>query len=403
MNKVTRRHALKVLGCAGLCAASGPAALRFAWAENTERRLVFVFLRGGLDGLSAVPAWGEPSFARLRSDLALPAPGSAGGALKLDGLFALHPMLANVHAMFQSGECAVLHAVASPYRERSHFDAQNVMETGSAQPHAREAGWLNLALESIGATDAAKSGIALAQTVPLVLRGPAPVGTWSPSVLPEPDSDLLARLAEMYSGDPLFSKAFAAARESEAMADSAMDNGMGGARPKGGAIPVLAKAAGAFLARPDGPRVATIDIGGWDTHANQSGEMGPLARNLRVLDESLAALKDSLGPAWKQTVAIIVTEFGRTVAMNGSHGTDHGTAAAAFVLGGAVRGGKVIADWPGLGPDMLYEGRDLRPTADLRSVFKGALIAQLRVTESALETGVFPGSRAVKPLGGLFA
>jgi uncharacterized protein (DUF1501 family) len=165
----------------------------------------------------------------------------------------------------------------------------------------------------------------------------------------------------------------------------------------------LAKAAGTFLAKADGPRVATIDFGGWDTHANQIGEYSPLTRNLRLLDRGVATLRDALGPVWKQTTVLIVTEFGRTVAINGSRGTDHGTAGVAFVAGGAVRGGRVIADWPGLSDRALHEGRDLRPTLDLRAVFKAALAAQLGLGEAALETKVFPDSRGVKPLEGLFA
>jgi uncharacterized protein (DUF1501 family) len=178
------------------------------------------------------------------------------------------------------------------------------------------------------------------------------------------------------------------------------DGGMGG---RGAPVGALVQAAGRFLTQPDGPRVATIDFGGWDTHANQAGDLGPLARNLRQLDRAVVQLKAALGPAWKHTAVLVVTEFGRTVAVNGSRGTDHGTAAAAFALGGAVRGGRVIAQWPGLADRDLHEGRDLRATLDLRALFKAALAAQLGTGESALETKVFPDSRGVRPLEGLFA
>jgi uncharacterized protein (DUF1501 family) len=366
-------------------------------AAATERRLVFVFLRGGLDGLSAVPAYGDPEFAGKRGQLAIPSPGTTGGALKLDALFGLSPFLAEMHKLYAAHELAVLHAVASPYRERSHFDAQNLLENGTARPFGREAGWLNVALaESAGA-----GGLALGPNVPLVLRGPATVSSWSPSVLPAPDPDLLERLAQLYRNDPLLAKPFAAAREAQGLME---DQGRGG-MPGGGAqaAVALAKAAGAFLARKDGPRVATIDFGGWDTHANQVGEFSPLTRNLRLLDRGVATLKGALGPAWRETAVLIVTEFGRTVAINGSRGTDHGTAGVAFVVGGAVRGGRVIADWPGLASGALHEGRDLKPTLDLRALFKAALAAQLGLGEAALETKVFPDSRGVKPLEGLFA
>jgi uncharacterized protein (DUF1501 family) len=391
----TRRDALKTLG--GLVAVAGLPGLALAAAPGTERRLVFVFLRGGLDGLSAVPAYGDPDFSPKRGALAIDAPGTTGGALKLDGMFGLSPFLVEVHKLYEVKELAVLHAVASPYRERSHFDAQNLLENGTAKPFGREAGWLNVALaESAGA-----SGLALGPNVPLVLRGPARVSSWSPSVLPAPDPDLLERLAQLYRDDPLLAKPFAAAREAQGLME-----GQEGRRGMGGgpqAAVALAKAAGTFLAKADGPRVATIDFGGWDTHANQIGEYSPLTRNLRLLDRGVATLKDALGPVWKQTTVLIVTEFGRTVAINGSRGTDHGTAGVAFVAGGAVRGGRVIADWPGLSDRALHEGRDLRPTLDLRAVFKAALAAQLGLGEAALETKVFPDSRGVKPLEGLFA
>jgi uncharacterized protein (DUF1501 family) len=395
----TRRDALKLLG--GLAACSALPGLSFAQGASGDRRLVFVFLRGGLDGLSAVPACGDPDFARKRGELAVPAPGADGGALKLDGMFGLHPLLPETHKLYQSGELAVLHAVASPYRDRSHFDAQNVLENGTAKPYGRDAGWLNVALGEVALRG--NGGIALGASVPLVLRGPAPVGSWSPSVMPAPDPDMLDRLARLYRDDPLLAKPFTAAIEAQALMDGEngrRGGGMGGAR--GAPVAVLVQAAGRFLAQPDGPRVATIDFGGWDTHANQAGDVGPLARNLRQLDRALPALKAALGPAWRHTVVLVVTEFGRTVAVNGSRGTDHGTAAAAFVLGGAVRGGRVVADWPGLADRDLHEGRDLRPTLDTRALFKAALAAQLGLGEAALETKVFPDSRAVRPLEGLF-
>jgi uncharacterized protein (DUF1501 family) len=308
----------------------------------------------------------------------------------------MNPNLPEMHKLYASRELAVVHAIASPYRERSHFDAQNLIENGTPRPFGRDTGWLNAALGARPKT----GGLALGQSVPLVLRGPARVGSWSPSRLPGPDADLLDRLAALYKDDPLLERSFNAAREAQSMMARQADAGMGG-----GAQPVLAlaAAAGEALARRDGPRVASIDFGGWDTHIGQLGEYGALTRNLRVLDRSVAALKASLGPAWQHTAVLMVTEFGRTVAPNGSGGTDHGTAGAAFVAGGAVRGGRVVTDWPGLGERDLHEGRDLRPTLDLRALFKAALIAQMGIDEAKLETEVFPGSAGVRPLEGLFA
>jgi uncharacterized protein (DUF1501 family) len=393
----TRRDALKTLG--GLAALSALPGLALAQGAPGERRLVFVFLRGGLDGLSAVPAYGDPDFARRRGELTIAPPGEANGALKLDGTFGLHPLLPEMHQRYQAGELAVLHAVASPYRDRSHFDAQNVLENGTARPYGRDAGWLNVALAEAAPRS---GGVALGASVPLVLRGAAPVTSWSPSVMPSPDPDLLERLGRLYRDDPLLARPFAAAVETQALMEG-QGRRDGGTGARGAPVGALVQAAGRFLKQPDGPRVATIDFGGWDTHANQAGDVGPLARNLRQLDRALAQLETALGPAWQHTAVLVVTEFGRTVAINGSRGTDHGTAAAAFALGGAVRGGRVIAQWPGLADRDLHEGRDLRATLDLRALFKAALAAQLGLGEAALETKVFPDSRGVRPLEGLFA
>ncbi|MGH8687933.1 MAG: DUF1501 domain-containing protein [Burkholderiales bacterium] len=364
--------------------------LVLAAVSGGDRRLVFVFLRGGMDGLASVPATGDPGFEALRGE-------HAGEALKLDATFGLSPHLVQMHGLYGAGELAVLHAVASPYRERSHFDAQNLLENGTVRPYGRDSGWLNAALVAQG-TD---GGVALGQSIPLVLRGQATVTSWSPSKLPEPDPDLLARLAALYQGDSLLERPFAAARESQNMMDDVAGSRDAGAGAQ--AVVALAQAAGEFLGRRTGPRVASLDFGGWDSHINQVGEYSPLTRNLKLLDRAMAALKGSLGEAWRHTAVLVVTEFGRTVALNGSHGTDHGTATAAFVAGGAVRGGRVIAEWPGLADRDLYQGRDLRPTFDLRALFKAALVAQLGLGEAALETQVFPGSGDVKPLEGLFA
>jgi len=391
----TRREALRSMG--GMAALAGLPGLAFAAPAPGGRRLVFMFLRGGMDGLAAVPAYGDPGYAARRGALAVGAPGTPGGALDLDGRFGLSPYLAGLHELYAARELAVLHAVASPYLERSHFDAQNLIENGTAKPFGRDTGWLNAALGA----GPGSGGIALGQSIPLVLRGPAQVGSWSPSRLPGPDADLLERLAALYRGDALLERSFSAARESQAMmqGQSARGGEGGGGQP----LLALATAAGEVLARRDGPRVASIDFGGWDTHINQLGEYSALTRNLRLLDRSVAALKAALGAAWRHAAVLIVTEFGRTVAPNGSGGTDHGTAGAAFAAGGAVRGGRVVTDWPGLAERDLHEGRDLRPTLDLRALFKAALIAQLGLDEAALETRVFPGSAGVRPLEGLFA
>ena len=363
----------------------------------TDARFVLVLLRGALDGLAAVPAYGDGAYAAKRGALAITAP-----QLKLDGMFALHPSLTQLHERFQSKELIVFHAVASPYRERSHFDGQDLLENGTSTPKAAHDGWLNRALPLLPeakrrATD--RIALALAQNVPLVLRGDARVGSWAPSRLPETDSDTLQRIADLYSTDEYF----ASRLQSALAADSVVGDGMSaGRRDPLNALNTVAAAAGKFLAAPDGPRIAVLEAGGWDTHANQGAERGQLANRLRGLDQALSSLRTSLGTAWARSAVLVVTEFGRTVAVNGTAGTDHGTATCAFLAGGAVAGGRVVTDWPGLANSALYEGRDLRPTLDVRSIMKGVLASHLGAAESGLEEQAFPGSRAASPLERLF-
>jgi uncharacterized protein (DUF1501 family) len=385
----------------GAFAASAAAMLpRCVFADAaTDARFVFVILRGALDGLAAVPAYGDGAYAAKRGALAITSP-----QLKLDGMFALHPSLAQLHERFQSRELIVFHAVASPYRERSHFDGQDLLENGTGTPKSAHDGWLNRALPLLPeakqrATD--RIALALAQNVPLVLRGDARVGSWAPSRLPDTDSDTLQRIADLYSTDEYFSSRL----QSALAADSVVGEGEGmsaGRRDPLNALNTVAAAAGKFLAAADGPRIAVLEATGWDTHANQGAERGQLANRLRGLDQALNSLRTALAGAWARSAVLVVTEFGRTVAVNGTAGTDHGTATCAFLVGGAVAGGRVVADWPGLASSALYEGRDLRPTLDMRSIMKGVLASHLGAAESGIEERAFPGSRAARPLEDLF-
>jgi uncharacterized protein (DUF1501 family) len=392
-----RRQFIGALGLAGM-AGVWPR-LAFAGAGGaSDKRLVVVMLRGAMDGLTAAPAFGDTSYAAARNGLATPRPGEAGGALNLDGFFGLHPALATLHARYAASELVVLHAIASPYRDRSHFDGQNLLENGSTQPYGLADGWLNRSLLGLpGSLRAGRPdlGIALAPIMPLMMRGPAPVTSWSPSVLAGPSADLIARIRSLYDHtDPTLAAALAGAETANAAA--------GPSGPGGESFQALMTAAGAFMTKDEGPCAAMIDSAGWDTHTNQVGPYGVLPRNLAILDAGLDALATTLGPRWSSSAVIVVTEFGRTVAMNGTAGSDHGTASAAFVVGGAVKGGQVIADWPGLRPSDLHQGRDLRATADLRSVFKAALIEHMGVDPGHVETKVFPDSGAARPTPGLF-
>ena len=442
MSQLTRREMLTG-GLAGAALLAGTGSLltsRLALAgSGGDSRFVFVILRGALDGLTAVPPIGDPAYAGLRGEIAVAAPGTDGGALRLDGTFGLHPSLAFMSELWQARQLTVLHAVASPYRERSHFDGQDVLESGYARAHASDSGWLNRALIAVpvaaggeharGAARPRNIGVALGANIPLVMRGPAEVASWSPSQLSVLDDDTLQRVGDLYAHDPVLAQRLADALSSDAIAHSAQ-NAPPAAQSSPGAMAANAdansdgtqsaaqttaqrverarqaygaqyaqtvKAAASFLRRDDGPRVAVFDTIGWDTHANEGGSKGQLAARLAALDGGLKVLRDSLGPVWDQTVVLIATEFGRTAAINGTRGTDHGTGAAAFLLGGAVRGGRVLADWPGLTPGALYEGRDLRPTTDIRSVMKSVLRDHLRIAAKHIDSVVFPDSATAAP------
>jgi uncharacterized protein (DUF1501 family) len=388
---VTRRQIVRTL-LAGAATPLSSLTLAGQAQRDNDARLVLVILRGGLDGLAAVPLPGDAQFVAARGPLAQ----MPGDALPLDGTFALHPMLPTLHALYRERQLTVVHAVGLAYRERSHFDAQQMLESGGQRPHELATGWLGRAL----AVNRRK-GLAVQTAVPLVLRGPGEIDTWAPSVLPDPSSDLVARVERLYASDPALAQALARARglrEGDAM--PGRDTAMAGGGLRAQAV-LLARRAGEFLQRSNGPQAAVLELGGWDTHANQAAPQGALVNNLRLLDASIATLREVLSAhaqTWSRTLIVVVTEFGREVAVNGTMGTDHGTGGAAFVLGGAVHGGRVIADWPGLAPRDRFEGRDLRTTTDLRALFKAVLQDHLRIARAAVDGEVFPGASAVKPL-----
>ena len=396
MTTHSRRRFLGLGLGAGATLAAGLPGLSFAAAGAGEARLVVVILRGAVDGLAAAPPYGDPDYAAARGAIAIAPPAAAHGALDLDGFFGLHPALPLLHERYRAGELVVVHATASPYRERSHFDGQNVLENGGAQPSGAASGWLNRALAAL--PGGAGQGLALGQNVPLSLRGPVPVGSWAPSALPEVESELVTRLRDLHSADPTLSARLDEATRIGALASAEGAGGAAAPQPAArGAnverLKAVAGTAGRMLAAEGGPRVAVMDAGGWDTHAGEGGAEGQLAGRLHVLDLVLAALRDGLGVHWASSAVLVCTEFGRTVEINGTRGTDHGTGAAAFVVGGAVHGGRVLADWPGLAAQQRLDGRDLRPTTDLRSIAKGLLADHLRLPPRALES-VFPGSTA---------
>lgn len=396
---IDRRDVLKAAGLGAL--AAGLPVVSFAKAD-TDARFVLIILRGAVDGLAVAAPYGDENYQHLRGELSLPDPTRQNGLLNLDGMFGLHPSMTGLHADYRRGEALIVHAIASPYRQRSHFDGQDVLEHGGSDVGLLRNGWLNRAIASLGSSRNNPLAIAMSQNTPLVLRGDNEVTSWAPSRLPDASENTIARLQEMYADDEFFASRLERALKSQQIA-AGMDS-MDGNTRRGNEAAVIRstmESTARFLVADDGPRIAVLEAGGWDTHANQGAESGALANRLGALDAGLLALQQGLGAAWKQSVVAVVTEFGRTVRVNGTRGTDHGTASAAILTGGAVHGGRVIADWPGLRSQDLYEGRDLRPTSDLRSLFKGVLADHLQVPGGELEASVFPDSRGALPIQGL--
>ena len=418
---------IEFLGRKAFAAADGAAA---------ARKLIVVICRGGMDGLSVAPPVGDPNYAGLRGPIAIPAFGAPGGALKLDGTFGLHPSLVSVHQLALQGEARIAPAIATPDRERSHFEAQDVLENGQTTPYATDSGWLNRALQAMGPGKV--KAMSVGATAPLVLRGPVEAASWSPGPGAGADPRLPTILADLYAHDPMLSRALASglATEAEAklarhdaasaltaisagpadtMAGIAAPGAMDAQADAGGAAlrPVLrqglpvARQLGAtlagFMIQPAGPQVAAVSIDGFDTHANQGAGQGQLATRLAYLDAMLDGVAKGMGAGWKDTAVVVVTEFGRTARVNGTGGTDHGTASTALLLGGALRKGGLVGDWPTLAQARLFEDRDTAPTLDMRALFKGLLAGQFGVDRRALDNVVFPDSAGVAPTANLVA
>jgi len=379
---IARRQLLSAaaLGAGGLFAAPGLALA----TVPTERRFVFVIQRGAADGLDLLRPVGDPGFAPLRGRLI----GEEAPGLKLDATFTLHPSLVEVGRMYGRGEALFVHAVASPYRDRSHFDGQNVLETGSTKPYAVRDGWMNRLVAMMPRS--AEEAIAVTSTVPAALRGPVAVASYAPSALPAAADDLMTRVTALYDADQQLHAPWQAALEARGLA-----GGVAGARQDPAS---LGRLAAGFLTKPDGPRIAMLETLGWDTH---SGQKARLANQLKNLDALIAALRDGLGTTWASTTVLVATEFGRTAAMNGTGGTDHGTGSAAMLVGGAVKGGRVIADWPGLTAADLYQERDLRPTTALDALVTGTVAEALLLDPQQLGRRLFGPTAAGRPLSGL--
>jgi uncharacterized protein (DUF1501 family) len=369
---------------------AGAAALalapRMAFAKaDTDRRFVFIIQRGAADGLGTIGAVGDPAFAGARGQLAA----DFASAKKLDSMFALHPAMTSLAGMYDAKEALFAHAIASPYRDRSHFDGQNVLESGGLGAYQVKDGWLNRMLGLIPSGQA--KAIAVSATVPLALRGPHDVSSYAPSALPQASDDLMMRVAALYQGDGQLHGLW-----NEAMNTRALTGDLTAANAANAAA--TGSLAAKLLAPANGARIAMIETGGWDTHA---GQRGRLAAQLKGLDAMIASLKTGMGPAWGDTMVLVATEFGRTVAVNGTGGSDHGTGSAAMLIGGGVKGGRVMADWPGLGQAALYEGRDLKPTLGLDQFVAGAVAGHYGVEPGKVMAILFPDTKGAAAVSGL--
>lgn len=371
---LSRRTLLTSLGAMGL---TFLAPTRAFSQTATKAKLVVVILRGAMDGLAAVPKLDDPHLRQHRTNLV------PNDTRPLRNGFALHPNLETVHGLFQSGDAVIVHALAGPWRDRSHFRAQDLLESGTDRTVTKD-GWLNRALQ---VAPSPLTAVSIGPAQPLILRGKAPASSWSPPMLPEADDDTIGRLMDLYAEDDLLGSALAEAIQVDAVAGDAA-KGL-----RGNQFVAPMGAAGRLIATEGGPNIAVVSLGGWDTHANQNGVLG---NRLRQLDQGIAKLKEELGDHWRHTAIAVVTEFGRTVRQNGGQGTDHGTGGVAFVMGGAVKGGRMVGDWPGLAPNRLYENRDLYPANDMRGLFASLLQDQFGLTNRETARSVFPGSTGVR-------
>ena len=415
----SRRGVLAAAGAFGL-SLQFLATQSFAATERdlSKKKFVFIICRGGMDGLTVSPPVGDPGYAALRGQIAL-----KDDAPRLDSTFALHPALAATYAMAKAGEARIVPAVATPDRARSHFEAQDVLESGVAKVYGASSGWLNRTVESLAKVRKV-SALSVGPTTPLVLRGKAPFASWSPGKVVDASARLPTLLQDLYKDDPLLGPALARGLATETMAQEAMTGvaqmssadaaATPSAMAQGGPAAVqayqrqgeaaarkLGETLAGFMREPGGPQIAALSLDGFDTHANEGAAQGQLATRLAYLDAVLDGLHRGLGPEWKDTVVVVATEFGRTARVNGTGGTDHGTASTALLLGGALKAGGIVGDWPTLKESALFEDRDLAPTLDMRGLFKGVLADHLGVEKAALETTVFPESAAAKPVSGL--
>lgn len=423
--ELTRRSALTKAAGLGLSVSFvGRAAFAASDGDRARRKLVIIVCRGGMDGLSVSPPVGDPDYASLRKAIAIAPFDAPNGALKLDDTFGLHPSLKAVHRLALAGQARICPAIATPDRARSHFEAQDVLESGGSLVYGTPSGWLNRTLQALAPTRKVEA-LSVGVEAPLILRGPVHAASWSPGGLQRRDGRLPAILADLYANDPLLGPALASGLQTQTMANAAASLAMAQEQAESpadamdsmaamsgkpaaanlGGNPQAVRAAGVtvakFMTAEKGPQIVAISVDNFDTHANQGAAQGLLANRLTYLDNLLDGLADGLGADWNNTVVVAATEFGRTAHVNGTGGTDHGTASTALVLGGALKRRGIIGDWPTLQPAKLFESRDTAPTLDMRSLFKGVLVDHLGVDRRTLDTAIFPDSTSAAPATGV--
>lgn len=372
-----------------------------AWAEGPARRMIVVFLRGAVDGLSVVLPHQEAAYYDVRPHIRIPQPGKPGGAIDLDGRFGMHPAMAALKGLFQDKRLAFVHACGSPDPTRSHFEAQDYMEIGVPGSHAGLDGWMNRLLRELPGPHTATSGVCLGDSIPRILSGPVPIANFAigrgRDVLDHPAVE--ASFAQLYGSSDALGKAFAEAQSARKELKGHFDaiqkemqaasHGAPPARGFAGDAQQLAR----LIRHDPGIRLAFLQLGGWDTHVNQGSSQGQLARALQSLSEGLAALHEGLGSAFADTAIVVMSEFGRTVHENGDAGTDHGHGNVMWLMGGALQGGRVLGRWPGLGNSQLYQKRDLAVTTDFRDVLAHVLASHFGLADAAIAR-VFPARPA---------
>ena len=393
---VSRRDFVKGMCSSAVLAMAGTMYPGLVFANAyTENRLVVVILRGGMDGMAALAPYADKNYGSIRGDLTL----NLETLLRIDPFFGLHPSLEPLAKMYQDGDMIAIPATATPYRDRSHFDAQNVLELGSIKPNGLSSGWLNRVVAAINAQS--DFAMAFGQGLPEIFRGNMSVNSWAPSALPDVSDDYISLVQKVYAQDKVFAGHLSKALNIQTMSMDALkgnEKQMTRKSRSPQAFVTMAKAAGEWMAKPSGPRIATLELGGWDTHVQQGTEGGRMANNLSLFARGIDELKKGLGSSWNKTIVMAVTEFGRTARPNGNRGTDHGTAGTTFLMGGALKGGRVIHKWPGLSDADLHEGRDVRPTIDIREIMKAVLHSHYGISKHVLSQEIYPNSKNIRPL-----